>query len=378
MAGPSTQITDSQTDTAFTHLFDGEEIHHISLWMPNWIGDVVFVMPVLEVLRRRFPDSRITAIVRSSADELLSCHHVVDSVIRIPWGPDDSVVGHVEFALGLRKYQFDLGVVFPNSMRSALMMFLSGAKRRLGYNTEGRGMFLTHPVPVTRHLKKNEYRVDYFYKALAGLDLEAPKMEFSSLEKNNGDRSVAEILSRTGSEESDFIIAVHPGTSKPERSWHPDRFGILCQKLIKEYRVKIILLGNEKEAELLEHVRRYCPAGSVHILPAMNLREIAAILKVSRLFIGNDSGMMHLAAMVGTPLVGIFGPGSPATTGPYIESEKQEIVTRAFSCSPCRQKFFKECKPSMHNRPYCLEDITIKDVSEAVARLIRRMKPTGF
>ena len=99
---------------------------------------------------------------------------------------------------------------------------------------------------------------------------------------------------------------------------------------------------------------------------------LAGLLGKSRLFIGNDSGMMHLAAMVGVPILGIFGPGSPETSGPYIKMGKQEIVTKDFACSPCKQRFFKECKPSALNKPYCLEDITVKDVHEAVRRLLDR------
>jgi len=83
--------------------------------------------------------------------------------------------------------------------------------------------------------------------------------------------------------------------------------------------------------------------------------------------------VMHLAAMVGTPVIGIFGPGHPNTTGPFMAAEKYEILTQKYSCSPCRQRFFKECKPSPHNKPYCLEDITVKDVYEAIHRLLKRV-----
>jgi len=103
------------------------------------------------------------------------------------------------------------------------------------------------------------------------------------------------------------------------------------------------------------------------------LRVLAGVLKKSRMFIGNDSGMMHLAAMVGTPIVAIFGPGNVGTTGPYMAPENCEILTENYSCSPCRQRFFKECKPSPHNKPYCLEDITVKNVYEAIHRLSKRI-----
>ena len=125
---------------------------------------------------------------------------------------------------------------------------------------------------------------------------------------------------------------------------------------------------------MLKKIDATCSAEMTTIACEFNLQEIVQLLGVSRLFIGNDSGMMHLASLVGTPVVGIFGPGHLGTTGPFLATEKQEIVTQNYSCSPCRQRFFKECKPSHHHKPYCLEDISVKCVYEAVDRIVKRLK----
>ena len=351
-----------------------KEFHHFLLWMPNWIGDVILVMPALSALRNRFPHSRITAVVKAPADQLLSAHPAVDTVMQIPSGPKNGFLARLRFVCKLRKYQFDLGIVFPNSIRSALLLFLSGAKNLLGYDTEGREIFLTHPVKVTSLSKKNEYRVDYFFNLLSSLKLNSEECRFQPLKKNHEVKVVDEFLTNTGWQENQFLIALHPGTSKPQRGWHVERFGILCQKLAKEYPVKIVVLGQEKEAELLAQIRRFSPDHVVPLPPKMGLLEVATLLEKCHFFIGNDSGMMHLASMVNTPVVGIFGPGSPLTSGPFMDSEKLEIVSKNFDCSPCRQKFFKECKPSPLNKPYCLEDVSVRDVAEAVERLLKKIK----
>ena len=355
-----------------------KDLHNILVWMPNWIGDVVLAIPSLQSLRKKFPHSRISVVVKSPADELLSGHPAVDTVIPLSSRPKDGFFRAVRFAWNLRKYQFDLGVVLPNSLRSALLLLLTGAKNRLGYSTEGREIFLTHPLSMTSKLKRSEYRVDYFFKIFSLLQLDDPDRNFAPLNPVKTDRPVEEIFSHMDLQQGDTLIALHPGTSKPERSWHTDRFAILCQKLAKEHRVKIVLLGTDAEVELLKKIHRNCPPGVAYLLPAMNLRETAAVIKKSQLFIGNDSGMMHVAAMVNTPIVGIFGPGSPQTSGPYMDPERQELVTKNYLCSPCRQRFFKECKPSPHYKPYCLEDISVKDVSEAVERLMQRVKKSEF
>jgi heptosyltransferase-2 len=351
-----------------------QNFHNILLWMPNWIGDVILVMPALSALRQKFPHSRITAVAKAPADQLLSSHPAVDTVMQVPSGSGQGFLAGLRFACKLRKYQFDLGIVFPNSFHSAFLLSLSGAKNRLGYDTEGREVFLTHAVKITSLAKRTEFRVDYFFNLLSSLKLDPSERRFLPLNKKQEDQVVDEFLEKIVWRENQFLIALHPGTSKPQRGWHVERFGILCQKLAKENPVKIIVLGQENEAELLAQIKRFSPDHVVPLPGNMDLREVAALLERSDLFIGNDSGMMHLASMVNTRVVGIFGPGSPLTSGPFMDPEKLEIVSKNFECSPCRQKFFKECKPSSHNKPFCLEDITVKDVAQAVERMLKKIE----
>ncbi|MFQ5450289.1 MAG: lipopolysaccharide heptosyltransferase II [Nitrospinaceae bacterium] len=352
-----------------------QDFHNILLWMPNWIGDVVLALPALQSLRKKYPHARITAVTKKPSDEILFYHPAIDTVLTMPSQENSGLLNKVRFARTLRKYRFDLGVVFPNSIQSAILLVLAGPKNRLGYNTEGRELFLTHALPVTSREKIAEYRVNYYFNILAPLKLDPPEMAFDSLKTRKADRSVQEILETIGLEENDFLIVLAPGASKPQRGWHAERYGILCQKLAKEYRVKFILLGSKADTALLENIRKFCPPDTAHILSGLHLRDIAALLETSRLFIGNDSGMIHLAAMMNSPVVGIFGPGSPGTSGPFIDPERQEMVTKNYPCSPCRQRFFRDCKPSPHNKPYCLEDIGVKDVSEAVGRILQKTAP---
>ncbi|MBT3183437.1 MAG: lipopolysaccharide heptosyltransferase II [Nitrospina sp.] len=349
-----------------------QEIHSFLLWMPNWIGDVVLTLPVIQSLRRAYPVARISVVVKSPSDELLLGHPAINTVLTLPSGSENGFWQKVKFARNLKKFNFDVGVVFPNSFGSAFLLSLTGVKCRLGYTTDGRDILLTHPVKTTSRLKKEQYRVEYFFKILSSLKLDIPDREFSPLIQQEGDITTREVLLDMGLDEDEEFLTLHPGTSKVERGWHAERFGILCQKLIKEDGMRLVLLGTEKESQLLNRIKNSSQAGAIKIIPPVNLRVLTGLLRKSRLFIGNDSGMMHLAAMVGIPVLGIFGPGSPATTGPYMAMEKQELVTKNFSCSPCRQRFFKECQPSPLNKPYCLEDITVKDVHEAVRRMLKR------
>ena len=355
-----------------TRPLHSQEIHSFLLWMPNWIGDVVLTLPVIQSLRRAYPVARISVVVKSPSDELLLGHPAINTVLTLPSGSENGFWQRVKFARSLKKLNFDVGVVFPNSFGSAFLLSLTGVNYRLGYNTDGRDILLTHPVTTTPHLKKAQYRVEYFFKILSSLKLDSPDRDFAQLISQEGDTSTREVLLDMGLDEDEEFLVLHPGTSKAERGWHAERFGILCQKLIKEDGKRLVLLGTEIESELLGRIKKSGQSEMIKIIPHVNLRVLAGLLRKSRLFIGNDRGMMHLAAMVGVPVLGIFGPGSPGTSGPYIEMEKQEMVTKNFDCSPCKQKFFKECTPSPLYKPYCLEDITVKDVHDAVRRLLGR------
>ena len=349
-----------------------QEIQSFLLWMPNWIGDVVLTLPVIQSLRRAYPVARISVVAKSPSNELLLGHPGIDTVIKLPSGSEVGFWQKVNFARDLKKFNFEVGVVFPNSFISAFLLALTGVKFRLGYNTDARETLLTHPVATTSEQKKAQYRVEYFFKILSSLKLDVPDSQFTPLISQEGDAPTREVLMDMGLDEDEEFLTIHPGTSKTERSWHAERFGFLCQKLIKEDGKRVLLLGTEKESELLNRIKNYDQSDAMKIIPPNNLRVLAGLLKKSRLFIGNDSGMMHLASMVGVPVLGIFGPGSPETSGPYMLFEKQEMVTKNFTCSPCKQRFFKDCKPSALNKPYCLEDITVKDVHEAVRRLLKR------
>ena len=148
-----------------------QEIHSFLLWMPNWIGDVVLVLPTLQMLRSRYPNARITAIVRAPSNELLSDCRDLDSVIKFPKNRGDGYFKQIHYAYGLRKYRFDVGIIFPNSLHSAIMLMLARVRFRIGYATEGRRLFLTHSLPVTSEEKKTLYRVDYFHKITSPLNL---------------------------------------------------------------------------------------------------------------------------------------------------------------------------------------------------------------
>ncbi len=348
-----------------------KNIQHILAWMPNWIGDVVFALPAIQGLRKQYPEARITAVVRPPSNEILVNHPDIDCVIPFPLNTDKGTLSQIRFAFGLRKYHFDLAVLFPNSMRSAWLALMSGAPRRIGYETDGRNFLLTDPLPVVKE-SRSIHGTDYYAGIVKPLGVNTVDRTFPELVTEEGVKRNGELMERMGMNLEKCLIAVSPGASKPEKRWHTERFGILCQKLIKENKATILLMGSRKERPLLEQVARFCPEDKVFILAGLNMQVVAGFLKNCRMLVANDSGLMNFAAMIDTPVVGLFGPGHPKTTDPLIAPERKELVTLNFECSPCRHKFFKDCEPSPHKKPFCLEDITVTQVADAVKILLER------
>jgi ADP-heptose:LPS heptosyltransferase len=177
-------------------------------------------------------------------------------------------------------------------------------------------------------------------------------------------------LREQGLESMPLRVAIHPGASKLPRSWHPERFGAVARMISNEYGIRPLLLGTERDSPALEVIRSV--GGPACILPprGQNLQEAAALLERCHLLVCNDSGPMHIAAALGVPVVAIFGPGSPDRTGPWMDPAFCRVLTRRYPCSPCRQNFFKECRPAPSGKPLCLEEVSLEDAVLACRELL--------
>jgi ADP-heptose:LPS heptosyltransferase len=183
------------------------------------------------------------------------------------------------------------------------------------------------------------------------------------------------ILKEYGVESGELLIGIHPGASKPPRTLSPSRFSEICRSVRSRWKAKILLLGSGQELELLEEVLAGTGGtGVFFIRKPFNLRTTAAILERCNAFIGCDSGLMHLAAAVGTPVVGIFGPGVPEHTGPACEDARKAIVFHRFPCAPCGQRFFKDCTPSADGRPPCIEKVRTEEVLAGLEALMPKYR----
>ncbi len=339
----------------------------------RFIGDTILTVPFLRNLRRAFPSAVIDLMVAPYSSDVLAGIPYVDSMVVYDpptkhadsRGQHRSAAARIRFLAALRKARYDKVYVLKRSFSSAAIAFLTGARERIGFDTEGRGVLLTRRVAY-RH---DVHEVENF---LAVLRADGVPVTDDHLEAwlSPGEQAAADaFLAGQGFAGDAPLVGIHPFTANPGRAWHPDNFIEVANLLQERFGARIVVFGGPRDRDLAAPF-----AGGIVPRPVMavgtgGLRDTMALLSRCALLVCNDSGVMHLAAAVGTPLVAIFGPQSPVKFGPW--GRDCVVVYKRFPCSPCKQKFFQECQPSPRMKPYCLEEIT---PSEVVARAAERLE----
>jgi heptosyltransferase-2 len=342
----------------------------------RFIGDTILTVPFLRNLRRAEPDARITWVVAPGSSDVVGNIPYVDELLY--WDPvtihADSRGTHRTFAAKLafikelRARHFDKVYVLKRSLSSAIMAWLSGARERVGFATEGRGFLLTRRVPY-RH---DRHEVDNFLEVLR-VDGVPVVDDYLEAWLSAEERSFAEdFLAARGvdQDQDEPLVAIHPFAANRIRGWHEDNFVEVANQLQRIHRGRLVLFGGGQDVELAESMRARISPGPVLAVGNTTLRQTMALLARCRLLVCNDSGIMHLGAALGVPLVAIFGPQSPVKFGPW--GKNCRVVYSQFPCSPCRQKFFQECKPSPRGRPACVEAVTIRQVLDEAEIFLRR------
>ena len=329
----------------------------------RFIGDTILTVPFLRNLRRAEPDAYIAWVVAPGTAEVVKGIPYVDELIF--WDPvtihADSRGTHrtfsekLAFIKDLRARKFQKVYVLKRSFSSAIMGFLSGARERVGFDTEGRGFLLTRRVPY-RH---EQHEVQNFMDVLRadGVRVEDDYLEIWTSPEE--EESARQALQQEGVADAEKLVALHLFSAIPQRGWPLENFAELAERFhASGYRV--LILGGPNDRGAFAEVKHLFPPGTVDMVGKCPVRVTMALLRRCALFVGNDSGIMHLAAAAGIPLVALFGPQSPVKFGPW--GKRARVIYKAFDCSPCRQKFFTECEPSERQRPACVEAITVDEV----------------
>ncbi len=336
-----------------------EQIKSIVVRLTNWVGDSVMNTPFLTEARALFPNAKITALGRKHVADLLLHHPAVDSVYVID---DKSKNGKSEVVSYLKEMKPDLGFALPNSLGSAYMLWRGGVKHRVGYNRDARRIFLTIPVALRpRDLAVHEVR--YYLRLLSpwGVSTTNPPPISLNVLENEKD-SMKHWLLQRGWQEDQPIIGVNPaaffGTAK---RWFPERYAEAAEALAAKLDALVVVTGLPTERDWAQRVVSHGGSRFYNAAGEMKLRELMAFLTFCRLYLTNDSGAMHLAAALNTPLVAVFGSTDWVTTAPT--NANSIIVREQTACAPC---LLRDC-PIDHR---CMTAVTVKRVVESAGKLL--------
>lgn len=316
----------------------------------NQVGDLLFSLPALCNLRQRFPNAHIASVVRPSFRELLELSDVIDEIIERPRG---SFRSDLRVASVLRQEKFDLAVVFSTSMGMSRLALLSGCRRRIGFDKKPTGFLHTKRVPwAAPPSTKNNLRL------VEAIGCPVVKRDYVGLIKPReaDEAEAARLLTSAGVDDGPFVV-LGPGTStgREIKRWSNEGFAEVADRLAGEFKIKSVLVGLAGGNEVSRMSRN-----AIDLTGDTSLPVLAAILKRARLFIGVDSGIMHLAAAMGARVVGLFGPSGPCITGP--QGDGHAVVTSGIDCAPCLKS---NCRD-----PVCMRMITVEEVARSAAALL--------
>ena len=331
------QITLSEHDP----LAFAAEPDRVLLILPSWVGDVVMATPFIRAFFERFADAQITLVMHRHMYSLLEGSPWVDRCEF--WPPRDSSsaakTARKSFIQKLRGEHFDLAVMLPNSLRSAWLGFRVGAKRRIGFNRDGRGILLTDRIAVPNKLPKGVKNkaggsfdpmplVDYFAHLAQQLGCKHPGDDMQLFTTQADDQSIKQILQAAGFAPDQPLVVLCPGANfGASKCWSPERFATVADGLIQSHNAMIAISPGPGEEPLAQAIASAMNGASLLLDdPCITLGELKSLIKRSHLLLGNDTGPRHFA------LLATYLDRNTEVPAPFIcvEFKAQKGVSQSF------------------------------------------------
>jgi heptosyltransferase II len=366
----------------------------------NWLGDAVMSTPAMMRLRERFPDTHIALLTHEKMRDLWLHHPAVNETIG--FGARE---GNFSIVRKLRAGHFDLALVLPNSPRSALEVWLAGIPQRIGYARPWRNAFLTQVVPTRPGHVAMHKRTESEIKQLVAADVSPRQNPESRVLTNTAttahqiheylhlvgmlganpqplapqltvaDDEIQSALAKFALTEvvksGQPLLALNPGAEYgPAKRWPAERFIAVANEVQRQTNCICLVLGGKGDVDLAttiaDGITHHAPRTKFNLAGKTSLRELMALLKSCRVMLTNDTGPMHVAAALGTPVVVPFGSTSPELTGPGLPGDsRHRLIKSDAPCSPC---FLRECPIDFR----CMNGISVERVVQAVVQALQR------
>ncbi len=327
----------------------------------NWVGDAILALPALRAVRRRFPEAEIAILARPYVAEIYRGQQICDELIVYESaGVHAGLFGRERLAAELRGRKFDVALLLQNAFEAAWVAWRAGIPERIGYARDGRSFLLTRAISVPRHGEIPAHEKFYYLELLrrAGWIDSLADEAFITLDvPEQNRRKGSEFLVECGARPQSFRVAIGAGASYGSaKCWPAERFAELANRLQSQTGCDVILFGTAVEADVTKTISAGMSRAPIDLTGKTTIGDLPGLLSQCHLFVGNDSGAMHVAAAVGLPVVAVFGPTDPYGTAPV--TPRCSIVQEKPYCSPC---FLRHC-PTDHR---CMLKVTCEMVEAA-------------
>jgi heptosyltransferase-2 len=321
---------------------------------PDWIGDLVMAIPAIKTIRKNYLQSYISALCPSSSKPLLDDCPYLDEVLE--YNVSDSLEKQVKLIKFLRKKNFDLAVLLSGSFNAAIISFLAGIKERVGLDSDNRGFLLTKKMKkdtTSQHQIENYLEV----AKLIGIKNCDRRLElWLSEEGKNFCRKFWE-KNELGSKE--IIVGISPFVRTQDRTWPLENFALLIEKLGKISRsFRILVFGSQKEMKKGQKLQSLTRKNFINLIGQTTLKEAIALIAKCHLFVGNDSGLSHIASALNVKTFVIFGPSNLIMARPA--GKNSFVIRKEKNCMPCSRRKRQRCGEK------CLREIKVEEVLEKI------------
>ena len=339
------------------------------------IGDVVFTTPLIRALRRKYPGAHLTYVVEPLAAPVVLGNPHLNDVIVIP---KRSGIGRLHDDLSavsrLRRHRFDLAIDLHGGPRGAWLTWASGARKRIGYRTPGRSWMYTDVVPRPADLSPR-HSVAKQWDLLAPLGIEPREPAHDAVEMADDPAAtsrIAHLLAEAGIGAAHRLIVVHVSAGNPFRRWPADSFAALIGELVRrDPSRRIMVTSGPSDREAAEAIvkrahEHFAPGSSAIVHGEFEVAELRALIDRAAVYIGGDSGPLHIAATTRTPIVALFGPTLAERSMPWRDPRwfAEAVDAGSLPCRPCDQR---KCEPGDFR---CLTRLSADHVSAAVERAL--------
>lgn len=323
--------------------------------------------PVIYDVKARWPNASLTVMCSSNIAHILQNDPNIDKILSFskPKGIWNRLYNR-KIKTMLREETYDMGILLTNSLSSAWWFYLGKVQNRIGFKGNFRNLFLNKAIPYPEN-KETQHLVTTYKRLIetkqGTTTHSSPKLY---LKKDDLDH-VQNLLNKIGVSQDAIVVGINPGAAYGSaKCWHPDRFQSLSKKLLENPRIHILYFGDINGKPLVDQICEELPKKVTNLAGSTTLTELMALITKCDVFLTNDSGPMHLAAALGTPLLALFGSTNEIKTGPY---QSGKVIHKHAECSPC----YKRVCPIDFR---CMKRIEVQEVYNELQSLISSYDPS--